>query len=355
MVGRISQDLVTTGFAYVTLVPMYSTFEFTSPDGTVLEGWTNNGTGPPILVCNGLGVSPEAWPRLLDPECGYRVVGYNHRGTMGSARPDDPSRIRIDDHVADALAVLDHTGIDKALLVAWSYGVNVSFELTREHPDRVAGLVMCAGVPGGTLDSAFAPLLIPRQLRKPISLAVAKAGELIGPQLNALAKFVPVNRTTADVMRYTGMIMPSARSEDIVPWLDSFVKQDFAWYFHLFPAAGEHERIDPSFVEVPVTVAAGGMDALTSMLDVVAFAKEIEHAQIHVLRGTHFIPLEFPDEIMAMIDDVLIRSQLAPEQVVEQRTSVIDIRTYDGQTYYEHKATAFHASEQSETKAKETG
>ncbi|MFT6563862.1 MAG: pimeloyl-ACP methyl ester carboxylesterase [Actinomycetes bacterium] len=268
---------------------------------------------------------------------------------MGSAKPDDPSRIRIDDHIADALAVLDHAEIDRALLVAWSYGVNVSFELTREHPDRVAGLVMCAGVPGGTLDSAFAPLLIPRKLRKPIGLAVLKAGELVGPQLNALAKFVPVNRTTADVMRYTGMIMPSARSEDIVPWLDSFIKQDFSWYFHLFPAAGEHERIDPSFVDVPVTVAAGGMDTLTSMLDVVAFAKEIEHAQVHVLRGTHFIPLEFPDEIMAMIDDVLLRSKLAPEQVVEQRTSVVDIRTYDGQSYYEHHATAFRRSRAEET------
>ncbi len=328
---------------------MYSTFEFTSADGTVLEGWTNNGTGPPILVCNGLGVPPEAWPRLLDPDCGYQVVGYNHRGTMGSQRPADPDRIRIDDFVADALAVLDHVGIDKAILVAWSYGVNVSFELTAAHPQRVAGLVMCAGVPGGTLDSAFAPLLVPRQLRKPLGLAVLRAGELVGPQLNALAKFVPVTRTTADVMRYTGMIMPSARSEDIVPWLDSFIKLDFAWYFHLFPAAGEHERIDPSFVDVPVTVAAGGMDTLTSMLDVVAFAKEIEHAQVHVLRGTHFIPLEFPDEIMAMIDDVLLRSELAPEQVVAQRTSVIDIRSYEGQTYYEHQATAFHASEKPAT------
>ncbi len=324
---------------------MYSTFEFTSEDGTVLEGWTNNGTGPPILVCNGLGVPPEAWPRLLDPDCGYRVVGYNHRGTLGSAKPADPDRIRIDDHVADALAVLDHVGIDRALLVAWSYGVNVSFELTLRYPERVAGLVMCAGVPGGTLDSAFAPLLVPRQLRRPMSIAVAKTGELVGPQLNALARLIPVNRTTADVMRYTGMIMPSARSEDILPWLETFMKQDFSWYFHLFPPAGEHERMDPSFVEVPVTVAAGGMDALTSMLDVVAFAKEIEHAEVHVLRGTHFLPLEFPDEIMAMIDGVLLRSDLASEQVVQERTSVIDIRTYNGQTYYEHQATAFHASE----------
>ncbi len=146
---------------------------------------------------------------------------------------------------------------------------------------------------------------------------------------------------TAEIMRHTGMIMPSARAEDIVPWMEAFGKHDFGWYFHMFPAAGEHEPIDPSFVEVPITVAAGGLDALTSMRDVVAFAEQIEHAEIHVLHGTHFIPLEFPDEIMAMLDGVLVRSELAEERIVEERTSVVDIRTYDGQTFYEHQASAF--------------
>ena len=112
-----------------TLMGMFSTFTFTSADGTELLGWTNNGTGPDVVVCNGLGVPPEAWPRLLDPHCGYRVVGWNHRGGLGSGRPADPDRIRVEDHVADALALMAHTKVDRALLVAWSLGVNVSFEI----------------------------------------------------------------------------------------------------------------------------------------------------------------------------------------------------------------------------------
>ncbi|MCU0280116.1 MAG: hypothetical protein MUE31_14665, partial [Candidatus Nanopelagicales bacterium] len=85
---------------------MYSTFTFTSADGTELLGWTNDGEGPTVVVCNGLGVPPEAWPRLLDPHCGYKVVGWNHRGGLGSGRPSDPERIRVEDHVADALALM---------------------------------------------------------------------------------------------------------------------------------------------------------------------------------------------------------------------------------------------------------
>lgn len=317
----------------------YSTFEFESADGTIIEGWTNNGSGPTVLVCNGLGVPPEAWPRLLDPECGYEVFGYNHRGTLGSERPKDLERIRIDDHVSDALALIDEVGIDKAILVAWSYGVNISFELTRAAPEKVAGLVMVAGVPGGTLEAAFAPFLVPKQFRKPLTLAVTKAGRFLGPQINMFARHLPKNKTTADIMRHTGIIMPSAKSEDVVAWLETFAQHDFAWYFNLFPAAGEHERIeDPSFVTAPTTVAAGGLDPLTSMLDVVAFAKKIEHSEIHVLNGTHFLPLEFPDEIMSMLDGVLLRSVLADDSIVEERKAIIDIRTHDGQVFYEHKA-----------------
>ena len=36
-------------------------------------------------------------------------------------------------------------------------------------------------------------------------------------------------------------------------------------------------------------------------------------------------------------------SELANEQIVEERTAVVDIRTYDGQTYYEHQASAFES------------
>lgn len=316
---------------------MYSTFRYESADGTTLLGWTNNGEGPTVLVCNGLGVPPEAWPRLLDPNCGYRVFGYNHRGGLGSDKPADRERIRIDDHVADAFALMDLMGLDKVILLAWSYGVNISFEITKRAPDRVAGLVMCAGVPGGTLEAAFAPLMVPRPLRKPLGLAAARIGEFISPQLNVLARTVPKNRLLADFLRNTRVIMPTAKSEDVVAWMEAFAAHDFAWYFHMFPAAGEHEPIDPTFVQVPITVAAGGLDALTSMRDVVGFAEQIEHAEIHVLQGTHFLPLEFPDEIMAMLDGVLERSELADQRIHEPRESVIDVRIVAGQTFFDHE------------------
>lgn len=301
-------------------MPEYETFRFDAFDGTSLVGWTNGGEGPPVLICNGLGVPPEAWPRLLDPECGYQVYSWNHRGCQGSDRPADPAAIRVEDHVADALALMRHVGWDRAILVAWSIGVNVSFEIAADYPDKVAGLLMCAGVPGGTFDAAFGSLMVPKPLRRHLGMAVVQAGKLAGPQLNALARLIPVNRATAEVLRHSFM-MPYAKNEDVIPWVQAMAEHDFAWYFGLGVAAAEHEPIDPTFVECPITVAAGGFDTMTSMREVVAFADKIEHAEVHVLHGTHMIPLEFPDEIMAMLDGVLLRCDLAagsqpPQQAV---------------------------------------
>lgn len=290
---------------------MLSTFRFTSGDGTQILGWTNNGDGPTVVVCNGLGVPAQAWPRLLDPKCGYRVVGWNHRGGLGSDRPQDPDAIRVEDHVADAVALLEHCDVDEALLVAWSLGVNVSFEIAAEYPEKVAGMLMCAGVPGGTFDAAFANLMVPKPLRRPSGLLVSRAGQAMGKPLTLLARAVPKGRTFAEVLRHSGFMLPSARPEDIVPWLHAFSRHDFSWYFRMMAAAAHHEPMDPTFVQCPITVVAGGFDTMTSMRDVVAFAEQIDHAEVHVLHATHFVPLEYPDEVMAMLDGLLARSELA--------------------------------------------
>lgn len=283
---------------------VYRRFRFPGVDGTSLVGWTNDVDGPPLLVCNGLGTPPEAWPKLLHPDAEYHVAGWNHRGGLGSERPVDPQRIRVEDHVDDAFALMDEMGWDSAVLLGWSIGVNVAFEMARRHPDRVLGIVALAGVPGGTFEAGFAPLMVPKPLRRHMAMGVTQGGRAISGPLNVLARTVPKGRPFAEVLRLSGFMMPHADAYHALPWIKAFLEHDFHWYFTLGVAAGEHEPLDPSFVEVPVTIAAGGFDVMTSMRDVVAFAEKIPHAVTHVLHGTHMLPLEFPDEIMGMVHDV---------------------------------------------------
>jgi pimeloyl-ACP methyl ester carboxylesterase len=165
-----------------------TTLDVPSSDGTVLRAWSNDGEGAPVLLCNGLGTIPEAWPGLTGADSGYRVVTWYHRGTFGSERPSDPARVKVEDHVEDAIAVMDAHGMERALVPAWSIGVNIAFELALRHPDRVAGVMAVAGVPGGTFATMGEPWRIPRRLRHPIASRVAKSGRSVGPALTWLAR-----------------------------------------------------------------------------------------------------------------------------------------------------------------------
>lgn len=282
-----------------------------SADGTVLQGWQGRGDGPPLLLCNGLGAVPSAWPALVAADSGYRVATWYHRGTFGSSRPADPSRVTVEDHVDDAVAVLDAAGVDRAVVAAWSIGVNVAFELARRHPDRVAGLLAVAGVPGGTFDTMGAPLRVPPRLRRPLATTTARGAVLAGPVLSAVLPRVPVTRRTAWLLSHSGFMLPGADPDALVPMLREFVRQDWRWYFRLALAAEQHPAMDLDDLSVPVTFVAGRSDVLTSVQSVVDVAGRVPGAQVTVLPGSHFLPLEHPDLVHAALDELTARTDLA--------------------------------------------
>src|SRR3954471_5165077 len=161
-------------------------FEYVSGDGTRIRGWRNrdDGVGVPVVISNGLGTPPTAWPALVRADSGFRSLTWYYRGTGGSDRPHDESAIQVEDHMADLLALMDHEGVDKALLVCWSLGVNIAFEFAERHPHRVAGLLAVAGVPGGTFHALGGLLGIPRRLRHPVGIRGARLLTKAGPLLS---------------------------------------------------------------------------------------------------------------------------------------------------------------------------
>src|SRR6478609_2522208 len=74
----------------------------------------------------------------------HRVITFDGRGSGQSSAPADANDYAHGEFAADALAVLDATGTERAVVVGSSAGVLWGIELTADHPDRVLGLV-CIG------------------------------------------------------------------------------------------------------------------------------------------------------------------------------------------------------------------
>jgi pimeloyl-ACP methyl ester carboxylesterase len=272
-------------------------YDVHSADGTRLRAWTNDAEGPTVLLCNGLGTNPHAWPALLAPDCGVRVISWNHRGVGGSDRPADHRRVGVDAFVEDAVAVLDDAGVDACVVAGWSIGVNTAFELAVAHPHRVTGLFAVAGVPGGTFSSMGAPLMIPRPARRPIALGVTavlgKAGRVIHPVSSRL----PVGPRTARLLTHSGFMLPVPDTTAVQHAVKEFLATPVDWYMHLARAAAGHPRVSLRSVRVPTTFVAGRYDVLASARDMRTAADRIPGAEFELLPGSHFVQLEHPERV----------------------------------------------------------
>jgi len=108
-------------------------------DGGVLRGH-RGGTGAPALLLHGGAAVPDymaACAAALDGL--FATIRYTQRGTPPSeAGPP----YTIESHAADAVAVLDALGIDRAWAIGHSWGGHLALHLAHLHEDRLLGLLL---------------------------------------------------------------------------------------------------------------------------------------------------------------------------------------------------------------------
>ncbi len=71
----------------------------------------------------------------------HRVLTFDGRGSGGSSRPAAAAAYADTEYAADAVAVLDATGTDRAVLVGLSRGATWAVHVAAGHPERVLGIV----------------------------------------------------------------------------------------------------------------------------------------------------------------------------------------------------------------------
>jgi len=284
-----------------------------SDDGTHVRAWTNDPEGvidgPTVVLCNGLGTNPHLWPWLLDPDCGVRVVSWNHRGVGGSERPRDPDHIEIQHFVQDGLSVMDHFGIDQAVLMGWSMGVNTAFELTYRHPERVRGIFAMCGVPGDTFATMLGPFRLPRVVARAVTVNACRLARMSGVIANPIARHLPMGPRTVAALTRTGFLFPVADVSAAAVGLKEFLTTPVDWYARLAIATSRHPRVHLSKIDVPTLFVAATWDVLAGARDMASASRRLAERGVPTayveLRGSHFIQLEQPETVHRLLLDFL--------------------------------------------------
>lgn len=111
------------------------------------------GPGLPVVYLNGTYASQRHWRRVIaDLEPSYRHIAYDERARGRSKQSADYS---FEACLRDLDAVLAARGVDRPLLVGWSYGALLGVHWASRNPDRALGVVGVDGpYPVGWTDEA---------------------------------------------------------------------------------------------------------------------------------------------------------------------------------------------------------
>lgn len=239
---------------------------------------------PPLLLCNGIGVSLEALQPLvdhLDPE--RALVRFDVPGIGGSALPPTPYPIAALSSWATALmAKLGHKRFD---VLGLSWGGGLAQQLAVQSPRKVRRVVLVATGTGCLMVPASPRVLgimsTPRRHRDP-EYAARVAPEIYGGSMRT------------DPARGAALLHATTRSGP-----------KRGYYYQLAAMAGWTSLPFLGLLRQPTLVMGGDDDPIIPAVNPRMQAAMIPRARLHLYHGGHLGILTEADELAPVIDAFL--------------------------------------------------
>ena len=118
--------------------------------GGVDIAYLDEGEGDPIILIHGFASNKNVnwvyptWVSELKKH-GRRVIALDNRGHGDSAKLYQPEAYSIEAMAGDAVALMDHLGIERADVMGYSMGARITARIALEQPARVRSAII-AGV-----------------------------------------------------------------------------------------------------------------------------------------------------------------------------------------------------------------
>lgn len=255
--------------------------------------FADSGSGFPVVFLHPTPVDHRFWSPLIARLAGIRALAPDMRGhgasELGSLPaglfalvPDAPV-LSVARMAADVRALLDHLGIEKAAVVACSFGGYTALELWRQAPDRIACIAFL-----GTKPQPDTP---PALEKRAANIARVRRGEL-SAVLNAMIE---------------SSVGPTARAAQpgLVAELRAFVAQTPEAYAatHAGIAIRPDSTATVASISVPTLVLSGGEDPASSRAEMLALlaasGPRVDYA--FLAHAGHFAAFEQPATVAALL------------------------------------------------------
>jgi len=243
---------------------------------------------PPVLMIQGLGTDKHGWDLqrfALAPK--YRTIALDNRGAGRSDKPF--GRYSLEQMADDAIAVLDHAGVETAHVMGASMGGAISQVLALKYPERVRSLVLAC--------TACRHHPWRRELLNEWAATASKSG--MGAVAGEAARWVIGPRSFRRIWPLLGWFGPLAFGRPA----HAFVAQIRAILSTDDSLADELVNLD-----VPTLIMVGNQDILTPRGDSEELAERIKGSELVVISGAaHGLMMEHASTFNRLLLDFLDR------------------------------------------------
>lgn len=246
-----------------------------------------SGSGPPLLLINGIGAAVEMWAPLARRLHGHELLAFDLPGTGASPAAARLMRMeRLAGVVARLLDVLGHRTVD---VLGYSFGGIVAQELAWRAPQRVDRLVLCATSSGIT---SVPPKLVPALLMlTPVRYYGRSIAERVVP-------LIAGGRTRRD---------PLACEQNLVQRL-ARPPSAIGYLHQLYAVTGWTSARWLSRLAHATLILHGDDDPLVPVVNARRMAAAMPNARLFVIPGAgHLFLLDEPESVVPELIDFLRR------------------------------------------------